>query len=241
MTSYLNEQAQGTTLPQEQTFTIQPSFHFKAKTQVEIKPTAGQSFSGNNTFIEFKIPNRGYIDTRSIHMECKLAVVGTELEDVRLYSVHDLFQRVRVFSGNATFSDRVGYNVLNRAIGDFTISDEARNSQLASLEGQTAWGLNNVGADQGATRGFDNSTLAPGGTAATAATRYYSFRPDCGIFKTATNLPAKWFGQPITIRLYLEDASQAFHDAGGASATITSFTLSDVALIYEELDLGRKY
>ena len=238
MASLLTELNQTTTLPTEATYLLPPSYHVKSKTQVELKPTAGDSFSGANSFIEFKIPNRGYIDPRSIYVEFTCDVVGTELEDVRLYSAHDLFQRMRCYAGNATFSDRVGYNRLHRKIEDFTLSDEARGSQKQILEGTSMWPVTRAGTGLGAV-GFDNSVLTTS-AAATTAKRHYVIRPDVGVLTSQVNVPAKWFGQPLSLRMYLEDANEAFHEilTGAGASTITSYTLSDVTLVYEELNFG---
>jgi len=227
------------------------------KTTPRIPPKNGQSFKPN-TVIRCEFPAQGYVNPANTYVEFDVVLTGfptvaaSNAADLFLVNnVQSIFSRVRILYGSNTLEDIPGYNIVVRALTEWTSSSQKDFNQTSINEGigGTADSLN---VRKTYIQGLDYSgatvAAAPngGGIAPVAymtCTRRYCIQLACGLFNQEKLIPTKWMASQFAIESTVAQLRECtiYNTVGITTTGEPSFSIENVNLVPEILDFEPSY
>jgi hypothetical protein len=259
-------------------FNARYAFPSQANKSVKMTPrippkNGGTFYPGNVIRLEF--PAQGYVNPLNTTMEFDVTLIShsnAEGEILRFQnSIQSIFSRVRLLYGSTSLEDIVNYNVIVRALTEWTGTNQTNTMDQASIAegvGGIMPGYDRVGITDGLTaprlvnvrqnfiQGIDstgvdatstpNASVATGITPTTGAytsTRRYQISFALGLFTQDKLLPTKWMASQLAIELTLENAASCLINFCPA-VTLGSeptYAVTGVNLIPEILEFDSSY
>lgn len=170
-----------------------------------IRPASGSTFSDTGTSsILIHIPPVAYLDTKETFLQFKISATGTNVE----YSGngHCFIRRLQIRSGAGdVIEDINNYNVLQRMLSDFTVSQQLRDNAMSTLEGYGTQAVRRLWS---------------------AAGKTVSIQLLAGLFKSQKFLPMKYLKGGMYLEITLDSSVNCMMTSTGAS----TYALSEVQL-----------
>lgn len=239
-----------------------------------IPPKNGSEFQPGNV-IRLEFPAQGYVNPSNTTLSFDVvltAPAGSTANQVRFQNnIQSIFSRVRLLYGSTPIEDIVNYNVIVRAltewsssnmqvvdqaavnegIGGITLGSSLYSTEIGTSAEQNVSGLVNV--RQAHIQGIDNISGPTTKVAFTggagfgtvpnaAATRKYQISFALGMFTQEKLIPTKFMASQLAIELTLETpAACIIHKYTGTSTTPPSYLVKNVNLIPEILEFDASY
>ena len=192
-----------------------------ATTEIAIRPSNGNSFVPGN-LIQLDLGQRGFLDPESMYLRYKITIAGAVSTSYTLISSYaSVFSRCNVYFGSQQVESITGYNQLQAFLQNTHMSVADKYGMQASY-GYTA--TSSIADMDGAVLTTDGS-----GDADDTA----GILLPCVLTNADKMVPL--FAMPqVRVELQVEALSSIFFDGTAP----TSLTISDVELVYSQVDLG---
>jgi hypothetical protein len=192
-------------------------------TELAIRPSNGNSFVAGN-LIQLDLGQRGFFDPESCYLRYKMTLAGTASTTYNMIgSYAAVFSRMNVYFGSQLVENITGYNQVQTFLQNTHMS-------VADKYGmQAAYGY--LGTTSLADLdGADLTTDGAGDVTHTAGILL-----PCVLTNADKMIPL--FAMPqVRVELQVEALSSIFFNS--VTTGITSFTISDVELVYSQVDMG---
>ncbi len=266
--------AEDTIIPWNATYSFPTEANKCEKSIPRIQPKTGSSFGPGDLFrIEF--PASGYINPLNTFLTFDLTMTYSgSLSGVYPIArfqnnVASIFERITLYYGSNVIEDIRGYNVIVRALTEWTATNQMvhDNSSITEGIGGVVIGSSGSGASQGLVnvrqnyiQGVDLSTATTdanfsagdgaGYVPNTAAnnqtnglcTRRYCINLALGIFTQDKLLPVKYMAAQLGLEFTLATAASCmFVQIGGTTATNWGYRISNIAMLPEVLQFDSSY
>lgn len=249
-------------------FNAQFSFPSQAnkcvKTTPRIPPKAGGNFVPGNT-LRVEFPAQGYVNALNTCLTFDVTLgMGTTAGDIARFqnNIQSIFTRARIMYGSTPLEDIPGYNIIVRALTEWTATNQNGTMDQTSIcEGiggtvtgtlgdGTANNLSLVNARQARIQGIDNTAttgfgLVPNNDTqntgfARGCTRRYCITFALGLMTQEKLLPTKWMASQLAIDLTLAQAPACIFMPVN-TGTPATYAISNVNLIPELLEFDSSY
>ena len=218
--------------------------------------------------IRMEFPAQGYVNTQNTTMEFDVTLTGwsdtTDVSVTRFQNnIQSIFSRARLLYGSTPLEDIINYNVIVRALTEWTATNQEVTMDQTSVTegiGGCVMGITNGGTSQlmntrqSVIQGID-LTVATGtgyvpnqidaftnSTNLKACTRRYQINFAFGLFTQDKLLPTKFMASQLAIELSLANAASCiFTQPATCVGTNPSYYVSNVNLIPEILEFDASY
>ncbi len=188
-------------------------------TELSIRPSNGNSFVPGN-LIQMDLGQRGFFDPESCYLRYKMTAAGADATYVMINSYSAVFSRLNVYFGSQLVENITGYNQVQAFLQNTHMS-------VADKYGvQAAYGYK--GTSSIADMDSADIVVSSGTGSHTAGILL-----PCVLTNSDKMIPL--FAMPqVRVELQVEALSSIFFDGTAP----TSLTISDVELVYSQVDLG---
>lgn len=232
-----------------------------------IPPKSGTTFTPGQV-MRLEFPAQGYVNPQNTTLEFDVTLTdfsgGTQYAQTRFQNnIQSIFSRVRLLYGATPLEDIINYNVIVRALTEWTATNQNNTIDQCSIaegiggvvvgtDGSATKNFGLVNVRQAYIQGIDNS----GGTGAATnfgqagtkfgtvyATRRYQVNFALGLFTQSKLIPTKFMASQLAIELTLESAAGALVCIIGSSVGTTppTYSVTNVNLIPEILEFDASY
>jgi hypothetical protein len=247
------------------------AFPSQANKAVKMTPrippkNGGPFYPGGVIRLEF--PAQGYVNTQNTTLEFDVTLTGwsdsTDTSVTRFQNnIQSIFSRARLLYGATPLEDIINYNVIVRALTEWTATNQEGcmdQTSVAEGIGGTVFGVGGddstrpVNARQTYIQGIDFTATTGAGyvpnrldqndsNANKACTRRYQINFAFGLFTQDKLLPTKFMASQLAIELSLANAASCIFTQPVTALTGTnpSYIVSDVNLIPEILEFDASY
>ena len=195
---------------------------------VSLNPLNGTSFSNSGQIIQFQLGSRGFLIPDSVYLKFKCAVVNGATAGCGICCTpcYSYISKVETLFGSVSVDNINSYNTVANMLVNLT-------QDVASKYGsQLGYGYNSATSTP-TMEELDGRSIA----ANTTDTAFYSCPLPCMITNSDKRLPL--FAMPnIMFQLTTANLNDIIFGPGGVASTISSFTLSNVELVYSFIDMG---
>ena len=233
-----------------------------------IPPKNGATFLPGNV-IRLEFPAQGYVNPANTTMSFDVTMCGYSTpgqEIVRFENnIQSIFQRVRLLYGSTPIEDIINYNVIVRALTEWTSTDAMCNMDQTSITegiggfvaGMTIGTLPagvTVNVRQAFIQGSDQTIVSgtglvpanrtPGATLSATAftiTRRYQVQFALGLFTQPKLIPTKFMASQLAVELTLATEANCMFVAVAGSGTPPTYAVQNVNLIPEILEFDSSY
>jgi len=247
-------------------FNAQYSFPSQAnkcvKTTPRIPPKSGSNFLPGNV-IRVEFPAQGYVNALNTTLEFDVTLSKPGATDVARFqnNIQSIFQRARVLYGSTPLEDIPGYNIVVRALTEWTSTNQngtMDQSTIAEGIGGTVTGVlgdgsvpgnSVVNTRQAIIQGYDGTAttgigLVPnaqtsGSGFAAGCTRRYQINFAFGLMTQEKLIPTKWMASQLAFELTLAPAQSCIFQP--VLSTASTYAVSNVNLIPEILEFDASY
>ena len=234
-----------------------------------IPPKNGATFSPGNV-IRLEFPAQGYVNPANTTLSFDVTLIpgsGTAREVRFQNNIQSIFSRVRLLYGSTPIEDIVNYNMVVRALTEWSSSNPHVVDQSAVSEGiggcSFGSGMSAVGSLQTAAtivpQGLVNIrqnyiqgecqiggpatavNLKAAGSGSVNLTRKYQISFALGMFTQEKLIPTKFMASQLAIEITLETAPGCIIQRTDSNDDTPSYTVSNVNLIPEILEFDASY
>lgn len=237
------------------------------KVTPRIPPKNGAVFEPGTT-MRLEFPAQGYVNTQNTTLEFDVTLAGYTALGTSVArfqnNIQSIFERGRLMYGSTPLEDLIKYNVIVRALTEWTSTNQTGSMDQTSIaegcggvltghDGVTGFGLINTrqayiqGVD-GTGSGFGSIPNAAGTSISgrTACTRRYQVNLAFGLFTQDKLLPTKFMASQLAIELTLAAAADCIFGypatgAGTAATVEPTYNVTNVNLIPEILEFDASY
>lgn len=234
-----------------------------------IPPKNGSTFNPGNV-IRLEFPAQGYVNpaNTTLSFDVTLSGVATNGQVRFQNNIQSIFSRVRLLYGSTPIEDIVNYNVIVRALTEWSSSNPHVIDQTSVNEGiggvafgsglaaQATLGNGTVLMPQGLVnvrqnyiQGVDTingpdtpANFFSAGTGTVNSTRRYQISFALGMFTQEKLIPTKFMASQLAIEITLETPQACIFARGeSVSESNTSYSVSNINLIPEILEFDASY
>lgn len=234
-----------------------------------IPPKNGSTFNPGNV-IRLEFPAQGYVNPANTTLSFDVTIAGTPTNGQLRFqnNIQSIFSRVRLLYGSTPIEDIVNYNVIVRALTEWSASNPHVPDQTSVNEGigGVAFGsglasqgvLNNgtvllpqglVNVRQNYIQGVDTingpdtpANFFAAGTGTVNSTRRYQISFALGMFTQEKLIPTKFMASQLAIEITLETPAACMFARGeSVSESATTYSVTNINLIPEILEFDASY
>jgi hypothetical protein len=234
-----------------------------------IPPKNGSTFNPGNV-IRLEFPAQGYVNPANTTLSFDVTISGTPTNGQLRFqnNIQSIFSRVRLLYGSTPIEDIVNYNVIVRALTEWSSSNPHVPDQTSVNEGigGVAFGsglaaqgvLNNgtvllpqglVNVRQNYIQGSDTingpdtpANFFSGGAGTVNVTRRYQISFALGMFTQEKLIPTKFMASQLAIEITLETpAACMFVRAESVTESTVTYSVTNINLIPEILEFDASY
>ena len=238
-----------------------PSQSNKAtKVTPRIPPKNGGVFSPTTApYIRLEFPADGYVNplNTTISFDVTLTGYGTPGTSIVRFqnNIQSIFRRVRILYGSTPLEDILDYNVIVRALTEWTASnsfmtlngtsiDQGIGGAVAGFAGAAGTaGL--INSRQAYIQGIDNTASTgfghvPNGSGQ-STTRRYQINLAAGLFTQDKLIPAKFMASQLAVELELAPSADCIFVLNAGTGTEPAYTVSNIVLLPEIVHFDPAY
>ncbi len=238
-----------------------PSQSNKAtKVTPRIAPKNGAIFStATAPYIRLEFPADGYVNPLNTTLAFDVTLTGYSTPGTSIVrfqnNIQSCFRRLRILYGSTPIEDILDYNIIVRALTEWTASnsfqtmngtsiDQGIGGSVTGFAGASAT-LGLVNARQAYIQGIDNTASTgfghvPSGSGQ-VTTRRYQINFAAGLFTQDKLIPAKFMASQLAIEIELAPPTDCIYVAATGSGTDPSYSLSNIVLLPEIVHFDPAY
>lgn len=265
--------AEDTIVPWNAVYSFPTEANKAEKSTPRIQPKTGSTFGPGQLF-RLEFPASGYVNPLNTTLVFDVTLQGYSTSTgsiVRMQNnIASIFDRVTLYYGSNVIEDIRGYNVIVRALTEWTATNQmvhdnssicegiggtvigtdssgvqglvnVRQTYIQGQDGSLATTNANFSAGDGA--GLVPNTQNPFNVSQAISTRRYQINLALGLFTQDKLIPVKYMAAQLGIEFTLATAAACIFAQAGASskAVLPTYTIGNIALLPEILQFDSSY
>ncbi len=250
-----------TIVPWNAQYTFPSQANKAVKTTPRIPPKSGGRFFPGNT-IRLEFPAQGYVNPMNTTFEFDVTLSNPGGLNVARFqnNIQSIFHRIRLVYGSQSLEDIDGYNVVVRALTEWTATNQTGTLDQTSISegiGGVVYGAGgsaqgNINVRQAYIQGISGTPDTGSGAVpnsshgltefASACTRRYQVSFALGMFTQDKLIPTKWMASQFAIEITLAAAQECiFQPVYVPGSARPTYAVTNCNLIPEVLEFDSSY